>query len=235
MNDMTDRAVEIAEGLAQVRARMANAVVAAGRHDPVDLVVVTKTFPASDAVILAGLGVRDVAENRDQEAKVKVAEAGDVGIRWHMIGQLQRNKVASVARWADVVESVDRPELVPVLGRAASNEDRHLEVLIQVALDPIVRADRGGVDPLAAVDLAAAVALEPTLTLRGVMGVAPFPGDPDEAFGRLAEVSAALIDRWPDAMTVSAGMSGDLEQAIAHGATQVRVGGAILGARPLVQ
>ena len=230
-------------GLADVQARIERARVAAGRTDEVALVVVTKTFPASDVEILAALGVTDVAENRDQEAKAKrvATEARAPGLRWHMIGQLQRNKAASVARWADVVESVDRLELVAALGRAAASHERTLEVLLQVSLDAVVVPGRGGADPLDVPELAAAVAAEPALSLRGVMGVAPYPGDdasaggPSAAFARLAAVSAMLRDTWPGADRISAGMSGDLEEAVAHGATQVRIGGAVLGQRTYVQ
>lgn len=230
----------ISSALAAVQARIRAARDAAGRTDEIELVVVTKTFPASDVAILAGLGVTDIGENRDQEARRKRAELSVIeGVgrapRWHMLGHLQRNKVASVARWADVVDSVDRLDLVPPLAAAARSAGRCLESLVQVSLDPVERTGRGGVDPARAVDLAAAVAAEPALALRGVMGVAPFPGDPDEAFARLAVVAAAIRDRWPGADRISAGMSGDLEQAVAHGATQVRVGGAILGQRTSVQ
>jgi pyridoxal phosphate enzyme (YggS family) len=239
----SDRVVELRAGLADVLARIERARVAAGRTDEVALVVVTKTFPSSDVEILAALGVTDVAENRDQEARAKRAatEAGAPGLRWHMIGQLQRNKAASVARWADVVESVDRLEPVAALGRAAASHERTLEVLLQVSLDAVVVPGRGGADPVDVPELAAAVAAEPALSLRGVMGVAPYPGDdasaggPAEAFARLARVSATLRDTWPDADRISAGMSGDLEEAVAHGATQVRIGGAVLGQRTYVQ
>ena len=237
-----ERRAEIAAGLAAVRARIEAARERAGRRDDVALVVVTKTFPASDVGILAELGVVDVAENRDQEARAKRAAcAMAASVRWHMIGQLQRNKAGSVARWADVVESVDREEIAAALGRAARAADRELDVLIQVNLDADPRPGRGGVVPHAAVDLAGAVADEPGLRLGGVMGVAPNPfgSDPaasaDAAFARLEAVAARIRDTWPDADRISAGMSGDLEQAIAHGATQVRVGGAVLGARPAVQ
>jgi uncharacterized pyridoxal phosphate-containing UPF0001 family protein len=158
-----------------------------------------------------------------------------------MIGQLQRNKAASVARWADMVESVDRPELVHALGRASVAAGRELEVLVQVNLDADPRPGRGGVVPGAALELAAQVDVEPGLRLRGVMGVAPHPqgSDPsrsaDAAFARLADVAARIRAHWPHADRISAGMSGDLEEAIAHGATQVRVGGAVLGARGSVQ
>jgi PLP dependent protein len=230
------RAREVRAGLAAVHARIEAARAAAGRSDPVRLVVVTKTFPASDVRILAGLGVVDVGENRDQEARSKRDDCADVeGLRWHMIGQLQRNKAASVARWADVVESVDRPEIARALGRAAESADRRLDVLVQVSLDPADRPDRGGVPRDAALALAAEVVAQPALRLCGVMGVAPHPGDPGEAFARLQEVGAALRAEWAEADEVSAGMSGDLEEAVAHGATQVRIGGAVLGQRSYVQ
>ncbi len=232
-----DRTAQIAAGLQAVRARIDAARAAAGRTDDVHLVVVTKTFPASDVDILAALGVTEVAENRDQEARAKheACDPSAAGLRWHMIGQLQRNKAASVARWADVVESVDRQELAVALGRAAVDAGRVLEVLLQISLDPQPRADRGGVSPADARELAARVAEQPGLILRGVMGVAPFPGDPGEAFGRLRAVSDELRTHWPEADRISAGMSGDLEQAVAHGATQVRIGGAVLGQRSYVQ
>lgn len=238
-----DRVAEVRAGLADVVARIDRARAAAGRTDAVSLVVVTKTFPASDVEILGALGVTDVAENRDQEAKAKrlATDGGAWPLRWHMIGQLQRNKASSVARWADVVESVDRLELVAALGRAAAAHGRTLEILLQVSLDPVVVPGRGGADPADVPDLAAAVAAEPALALRGVMGVAPYPGDdpsaegPGAAFERLQEVSRALRERWPEADRISAGMSGDLEEAVAHGATQVRIGGAVLGQRTYVQ
>lgn len=240
---LNDRVAEVRAGLADVAARIDRARAAAGRTDDVALVVVTKTFPASDVEILAAVGVTDVAENRDQEAKAKrlAVEVNAPALRWHMIGQLQRNKAASVARWADVVESVDRLELVAALGRAAAAHGRTLDVLLQVSLDPVVIPGRGGADPVDVPDLAAAVAAEPALALRGVMGVAPYPGDdpsaegPGAAFARLQGVSRRLRERWPDADRISAGMSGDLEEAVAHGATQVRIGGAVLGQRTYVQ
>jgi pyridoxal phosphate enzyme (YggS family) len=235
------RAEQIAQGLDGIRRRIDAATRAAGRDDRVDLVVVTKTFPATDVQILAGLGVTDVAENRDQEARAKRLEVeqalghGAAIPRWHMIGQIQRNKANSIARWADVVESVDRLELVPALARAARAADRTLEVLVQASLDPGARAGRGGAADVEAREIAAAVAGAAGLYLTGVMGVAPHPGDPDEAFARLQVLAAQIRATWPAADRISAGMSGDLEQAVARGATQVRVGGAVLGVRPPVQ
>jgi pyridoxal phosphate enzyme (YggS family) len=234
------RAAEIRSGLSEVRARIDASRTAAGRTDPVLLVVVTKTFPPSDVDILASLGATDIGENRDQEARAKRPEcASDAQhLRWHMIGQLQRKKASSVVRWADVVESVDRPELVTALARAAENHERTIEVLVQVDLDPEPRPDRGGVHPEQALSLADAVAGHPGLALRGVMGVAPHPpepGGPRASFSRLRSVSEAIRTSHPEAGVISAGMSGDLEEAVLEGATQVRIGGAILGARSLVQ
>lgn len=200
--------------------------------------VVTKTFPASDVALLADLGVTEVGENRDQEARAKRADVADARVRWHMIGQVQRNKAASVARWADVVESMDRPALVDAMSRGAVAAARTIEVLIQVNLDPRERPERGGVAAADAAALADEVADAPGLTLRGVMGVAPLPGEdggPAQAFALLAQVHGLIRGRYPQADVMSAGMSGDLEEAIAHGATQVRIGGAVLGSRPFVQ
>lgn len=234
--DVGDRAAEVRAGLASVYARIQAARIGAGRLDDVRLVVVTKTFPASDVDVLADLGATDVGENRDQEARAKRAECGSPAqvLRWHMIGQVQRNKAASVARWADVVESVDRPELAAALGRAAHAAERIVEVLLQVSLDPVPRPDRGGVAPGDVPALADEVVRHPGLRLCGLMGVAPHPGDPEAAFARLQAVSERLTADHPEARRISAGMSDDLEQAIAHGATQVRIGGAVLGHRSYV-
>jgi hypothetical protein len=231
-----ERVDEIAANLAAVRTRIEAACLASGR-DPgeVLLVVVTKTFPASDVAILAELGCTDVAENRDQEAGPKrsaMEEGSRHALRWHMIGQLQRNKVRSVVEWADIVETVDRAQLATALSAAAEARKRPLEVMIQVCLDPDPAPGRGGVPPTQAMALADLCQSLPGLALVGVMGVAPHPGDPDEAFGRLALVRDRILAAHPSATLLSAGMSGDLEAAIVHGATQVRIGGAVLGKRP---
>lgn len=241
--DPAARLAQIRSGLESVQSRIDSAVRAAGRHDTVGLVVVTKTFPASDVDLLADLGVTDVGENRDQEAAAKrdaVAPAARA-LRWHMIGQLQRNKARSVAGWADVVESVDRPALVPVLGAAARDLGRVLDVLIQVNLDPEPVDGRGGALPGDVPALADLVAEQGSLRVAGVMGVAPHPDllgpsrSPLPAFERLARVSQRLRQDHPEARELSAGMSGDLEEAVAAGATQVRIGGAVLGGRPPVE
>lgn len=233
---MTTRSDEIAANLATVRERIARAAEAAGRApDDVHLVVVTKFFPASDVRVLAALGVTDVGENRHQEAEAKAAECADLPLRWHFIGGLQSNKAAAVARYAHVVESVDRSSLVARLDRGAAESGRAVEVLLQVSLDPPGRDHRAGAPPDQLADLAAEVAAAPHLELRGLMAVAPLGEDPAAAFGRLAEIRAGLLADHPSATRLSAGMSGDLEEAIAVGATHVRVGSAVLGTRPAVQ
>lgn len=234
-----ERTAELARALAAVRARVERACTAAGRApDDVTVVVVTKTFPAQDVVRLAALGVRDVGENRDQEARKKVLDvqgaAPDVvGLRWHFVGQLQRNKAASVARYAHVVHSLDRAGLVRALSHGALAADRELEVLVQVDLDPPGQVTgRGGVGAQELPLLAELVLDAPGLVLRGVMGVAPLEGDATQAFTRLGEASHVLRSSQPSATWISAGMSADLEPAIACGATHLRVGSAVLGSRP---
>lgn len=233
---MTTRREELRAHLAAVRERIARAAEAAGR-DPADvaLVVVTKFFPASDVRLLADLGVSDVGENRHQEAEAKAAACADLPLRWHFIGGLQSNKAAAVARYADVVESVDRASLVGRLDRGAAETAREVDVLIQVSLDPPGRDHRAGVVPDDLEALAARVEAAPHLSLRGLMAVAPLGEDPAEAFGRLAAIRSGFLDQHPSATRLSAGMSGDLEAAIAAGATHVRVGSAVLGSRPSVQ
>lgn len=236
------RRAEIAANLAAVRERIAAACAAAQRHpDEITLVAVTKTYPASDVLHLAALGVRDVGENRDQEAapKAEAVRAAGADVRWHFVGQLQRNKARSVASYADVVHSVDRISLVTALGEAAAKLDRTIGILVQVNLDPAVpdggdEQHRGGALPSRVPEIAAAVAAQAALTLGGVMAVAPLGADPGEAFARLAGVAAGLRADHPKATVVSAGMSDDLEAAIAHGATHVRVGSALLGKRALL-
>ncbi|MFF0202995.1 YggS family pyridoxal phosphate-dependent enzyme [Streptomyces sp. NPDC005017] len=235
---MTDRKDELAANLAKVEKRIAAACAAAGRgRDEVTLIVVTKTYPASDVRILSELGVRHVAENRDQDAAPKAAECSDLPLTWHFVGQLQTNKVRSVAGYADVVQSVDRGRLVTGLSREAVRAERELGCLIQVALDAgeSGRGERGGVAPGGIEELAGLVAGSPGLRLGGLMTVAPLTGEyagrQRAAFERLMDLSTVLRRAHPAANMVSAGMSADLEEAVAAGATHVRVGTAVLGVR----
>ncbi|MBB6172445.1 hypothetical protein HNR23_002505 [Nocardiopsis mwathae] len=233
----TDR---IRSHLLALRERVATACEKADRNPgDVTIIAVTKTYPASDVRILAELGLTDVGENRDQEAGPKAAECSGLGLTWHFIGQLQTNKARSVARYADVVHSVDRGRLVRALGKGARAEGRELTCLVQVDLDPEsavgVLGPRGGVDPRDALSVAGEIEAEGGLSVGGVMAVAPREGDPGTAFARLHQVASEIRDRYPRARVISAGMSGDLEAAIEHGATHLRVGTALLGDRgPIV-
>lgn len=235
---MPDRRADLAANLARVRTRIAAACIAAGRDSgEVTLVAVTKTYPVSDVLHLAGLGVRDIGENRDQEAARKAADlaAAGVGVTWHFVGRLQRNKARSVAGYADLVHSVDSVPLAQALDGAARRcRDRPLDALVQVSLDG--DPGRGGAwpggPPERDVDqVAGAVAGAAGLALRGVMAVAPAAWKPDAAFERLAGIAARLRVTYPTATIISAGMSGDLESAIAFGATHLRIGTALLGKR----
>ncbi|MEU5538100.1 YggS family pyridoxal phosphate-dependent enzyme [Streptomyces sp. NPDC020362] len=236
---MTDRKTELAANLAKVEQRIAAACAAAGRaREEVTLIVVTKTYPASDVRILSELGVRHVAENRDQDAAPKAAACADLPLEWHFVGQLQTNKVRSVVGYADVVQSVDRARLVTALSKEAVRAEREVGCLLQVALDAgaSARGERGGVAPAGIEELADLVAGSPGLRLDGLMTVAPLAGEyagrEQAAFERLMDLSTDLRRAHPAATMVSAGMSADLEQAVAAGATHVRVGTAVLGVRP---
>lgn len=213
---------------AAVEAGVSAACRAAGRaRDDVTLIVVTKFHPASLVRQLVALGVHDMGENRHQDAAPKAAELVDLPITWHFVGQLQSNKARAVAEYARVIHSVDRDSLVTALARA----ERPLEVFLEVNLtdDP----GRGGAQPEALLPLAERVLAHPSLALRGVMAVAPIDEDPRAAFARLRGLSDRVRSIAPDARAISAGMSGDYAEAIAEGATHLRIGTAITGNRPV--
>ncbi|MBC7632630.1 YggS family pyridoxal phosphate-dependent enzyme [Aeromicrobium sp.] len=221
---------DIAAGLAETEQRIVSACETAGRpRDDITLVVVTKTHPASDVEILADLGVVDVGENRHPEAGDKAAEV-DRPLRWHFLGALQTNKAGAVARYADVVHSVDRAKLAHSLARGAEAAGRTLTCLIQVDFDA-TDPGRAGVVPAGIPDLASAIADAGSLVLGGLMTVAPLGDDPTPHFEHLRRLSEELRADRPDASILSAGMSGDFEQAIAAGATHLRIGRSILGTR----
>jgi pyridoxal phosphate enzyme (YggS family) len=224
------------QNLRAVRARLDAAARTAGR-DPstVALLAVSKTWPAEDVAALLAAGQRDFGENRVQELLAKAAVLSEKPVRWHFIGQLQRNKAAAVARLGAVVHSVDRPQLATVLDRAGQEGGTPVPVFVQVDLGgaPGDLAERGGADPAEIPALADAVASAVGLRLLGLMAVAPRGVDPAPAFARLAELAARVRSDHPEAVELSAGMSGDLEAAVAAGATVVRVGTALFGDRPL--
>lgn len=238
MNSSTnrERRAEIEGRLAAVRERIDVACADSGRSsEEITLVVVTKFFPASDVRLLAGLGIRHVGENRHQEAVEKAAECADLDVSWHFIGALQSNKAAAVAGYADVVQSVDRAKLLGGLSRGALECAKVLDCLVQVSLDPPDASGRSGAPIVDVPALAERILQTDGLRLRGVMGVAPLGGDAREAFARLREVASGVRNQAPEATWISAGMSGDLEQAIHEGATHLRIGSAVLGPRPAVK
>jgi PLP dependent protein len=192
---------------------------------------VTKTYPVSDIRLLCELGVRDIGENRDQEAAPKAAECASLGVpvAWHFIGQLQTNKAASVVSYASVVHSVDRPRLVAALGSRATQAGRAVTCLVQVSLDG--DPDRGGAFGPQVMAVADAIAGQDGLALGGVMAVAPLDAAAAAAFRQLSVIAGAVRSAHPEAVMISAGMSADLEKAIEAGATHVRVGTALLGGR----
>lgn len=234
----SDRRADIETALTAVRDRLSAACVAADR-DPseVTLLPVTKFFPASDIEILREFGCREFGESREQDASAKVAEIGTDDVRWHMIGHLQRNKAKNVAAWAYSIHSVDSGRLITALEKAVraaldgGDRSTPLEVLLQVSLDGDIH--RGGAPREGLAELADRVAESSALRLSGVMAVPPIDADADAAFADLAEIHENLLRVHPDAVQRSAGMTGDLEQAVRHGSTCVRVGTAILGPRPI--
>jgi len=234
-----DRFEELRDGLATTEERIVAACDAAGRdRSEITLVVVTKTYPASDVELLAELGVQDVGENRHPEADLKFQELRAMEAdhvvtlpRCHFLGGLQTNKAGAVARYADLVHSVDRIKLVNALSRGAGAAGRTLPCLIQVDFDA-TDPGRSGVVPSGIPELAAAVAGSDHLTLGGLMTVAPLGDDPAPHFEHLVRLSEQLRHEHPDATIVSAGMSGDFEAAVAAGATHLRIGRSVLGERP---
>lgn len=222
----------LSRNLEQVRERIRSTCAEAGRPvEEVELVVVTKFFPTEDVELLIDLGVRAVGESRDQEATVKLASFSRRDqLKVHFVGRVQSNKASSIARYADVVHSLDRPKLVRALDRGAEAAGRSLDVLIQVSLDD--DDSRGGARSADVPPLAEQVHASDHLRLRGVMAVAPSGADPDESFRRLRSVAHGIRASHPEATWISAGMSADLEAAVRNGATHLRVGSAILGSRP---
>ncbi len=244
-----EREKELADSLSALRSRLAAAAEAAHRKlDDIQLLPITKFFPATDVAILSRLGCAAFGESRDQEAAAKVAEVdrllGDdhrtARPLWHMVGTIQRNKARSLAGWAHTAHSVGSARVVAALDRAvegALGEGRRtnpLRVYVQISLDGDM--SRGGVDvsDAKAVDeICAQVDAAESLELVGLMGIPPLDWEPDRAFARLQSEHQRVRRAHPDAAGLSAGMSNDLETAIKHGSTCVRVGTALLGQRPL--
>lgn len=215
---------EIASNLSLIQNRVADAAQAAHRNlQEITLIAVTKTFPISDVEILKSLGVDNFGENRDSDA---VPKAGAVAGTWHFQGQIQSNKLKSITSWAHVIHSLDDIRHFEIIEKVAPHP---LEIFCQVSLD--AAPGRGGVRGEKLHELAGAVENSSTHRLMGLMAVAPLGIAPTKAFAQLAVIHKAFIADFPNATKLSAGMSGDFEEAIAHGATHIRVGSSILGSR----
>ena len=232
--------MSIAERLALVTEGISEAATRASRDvNDITMIVVTKFHPAQLVRDLYDLGVRDVGENRHQEAEAKAAELSELDLTWHFIGQLQSNKARAARKYASVVHSVDRSSLVTALGNAVFTPNGEPEQNIVPVLDCFVQLNltqdpaRGGVQPADVVELAELVAAEPSLNLMGVMAVAPLDEEPRVAFARVRAASDRVRSVIPSATFISAGMSHDYAEAIAEGATHLRIGSAITGNRPV--
>jgi pyridoxal phosphate enzyme (YggS family) len=225
---MSDRTTELSLSLADVRARVLEATAKASRKpEEVTLIAVTKTYPSSDVEILHQLGVTDFGENRSAEGLEK---SSNVSAHWHFQGQIQSNKIAAISSWAQTVHSLDDLSHVAKFDRAVGEiPGKRLNVFVQISLDgDTSRAGVRGDDLLA---LGQAISSTRHLDLAGIMVVPPVHAEPEKAFSEVALLSQRLCLEFPSAQSLSAGMSGDYEIAIAHGATHIRVGSQILGPR----
>lgn len=223
-----DRKAELARNLTTISERISIAAKKVNRSpSDIKLIVVTKTFPIADLKLLYELGVRDFGENRDQEASRKVAEMPK-DINWHFQGQIQSNKLKSITNWASYIHSVDQFKYAKMISEFAG--DRKKSIFLQVSLDAIPES-RGGVDPAKLHQLALDISHLPNLKLMGLMAVAPLEEESDHAFARVSQYHQRFMEHFPEAKYLSAGMSGDYESAVVHGATHLRIGSSILGNR----
>lgn len=232
---MSNRLKDIQSNLEKINTRIAEACSRSKRNiSEITLIAVTKTYPASDVDLLKQLGIENVGENKDQEASGKISQVKEK-FSWHFIGQLQSNKAKSVVTYADLIHSVDRLSLAKELQKSASAIAKKQKVLIQVDLDQSgPDSSRGGVWPADLAGLAQFISQSENLELAGLMSVAPLGENPSEAFERLAQIRSDFLKNYPNALILSAGMSEDLEAAIEHGATHLRIGSALLGERPKI-
>lgn len=232
---MSNRLADIQSNLEKINSRIAQACSRSKRNiSEITLIAVTKTYPASDVDLLKQLGIENVGENKDQEASGKISQVKEK-FSWHFIGQLQSNKAKSVVTYAELVHSVDRLSLAKELQKSASAIAKKQKVLIQVDLDQSgPDPSRGGVWPADLAALAQFINQSENLELTGLMSVAPLGENPSKAFERLAQIRSDFLKNYPNAVILSAGMSEDLEAAIEHGATHLRIGSALLGERPKI-
>jgi len=214
--------------LAAVRAGIADAASDAGRSaDEITTIVVTKFHPAALIEELAALGVRHVGESRNQEARAKADQLAGLDLTWHFVGQVQGKKARQVRAYANVIHSLDRESLAAAL----ASEESTVDCFVQVNLteDPA----RGGVAPDHLDALVETVLTKPGIRLLGLMAVAPIAAEPRRSFARVRELGDQIRRLAPEARFLSMGMSSDYADAIAEGATHLRIGTAITGFRPV--
>lgn len=226
-----DRKSELLSNLTNVQKKVSAAGVRASRAEgEITLIAVTKNFPSSDVELLAEIGISDVGENKDQEAKQKYKETKSKLV-WHFIGQLQSNKVKSVVSYAHYVHSVDRLNLAKEISKQCVAINKEIQVFIQVDLGED-NQNRGGVAAKSLPLLAAEIETLPKVKLVGLMAVAPLNTTSADAFEKLIEIRAGFLQDHPQARLLSIGMSDDFETAIEFGATHLRIGSLLLGVRP---
>ena len=225
---MSDRKTELSLSLADVRTRILEATAKASRKlEEVTLIAVTKTYPVSDIEILHQLGVTDFGENRSAEGLEKSTH---LPAHWHFQGQIQSNKIAAISSWAQTIHSLDDLSHVAKFDRAVGEiPEKRLNVFIQISLDG--DTSRAGVRGDVLLALGESISSTKNLDLAGLMVVPPVQAEPEAAFSEVAEIAQRFRNEFPMARSLSAGMSGDYEVAIAHGATHIRVGSQILGPR----
>mgnify|MGYP002631227709 CR=1 FL=1 len=222
------RVDEISANLEKVNEQIKLAAASANRlSEDITLVVVTKTFPVSDIEILYSLGIRDFGENRDQEASAKVGLLPK-DVRWHFQGQIQSNKLKSITSWASYIHSVDQLKYAQMISDYSAGNEK--PIFMQVSLDKPPQS-RSGVNPSELLELAGAISALPGIRLQGLMAVAPVNSPAEQAFAELEDIRSDFLGTFPDAKSLSIGMSGDYQIAITYGATHIRIGSSILGIR----
>ena len=222
------RVDEISGNLEKVKEQIKLAAASANRlSEGITLVAVTKTFPVSDIEILYSLGIRDFGENRDQEASAKVGLLPK-DVRWHFQGQIQSNKLKSITSWASFIHSVDQLRYAQMISDYSAGNEK--PIFMQVSLDKPPQS-RSGVNPSELLELAGAISALPGIRLQGLMAVAPVNSPAEQAFAELEDIRSDFLSTFPDAKSLSIGMSGDYQIAIKYGATHIRIGSSILGIR----
>lgn len=215
---MTTRTNELENNLRQVESEISS-------YAPT-LIVVTKTYPVSDVEILHGLGVRNFGENRSSEG---VEKSSAIEATWHYQGEIQSKKIREILSWADCLHSLDSQSHLEKISRTLAEDQGQIELFLQLSLDG--NPDRGGLLEAELFTLAEKVSEIPEVNLLGIMSVPPVDVEPKAAFEEIGAIHQRFIKIFPNSPSLSAGMSGDYMIALEHGATHIRVGSKILGAR----